>query len=83
MTSGDFFMKGKPLGEAERPQNTKIARHEETACQVYGNCLAGAQCFPLCHASCLMWRSVSLNPACAALWFFVRYLNKFRKTMRD
>jgi hypothetical protein len=56
-------MKGKPLGGAENAQNTKITRHEETACQVYGNCLAGARCFPLCHASCLMWRSVSRKAA--------------------
>jgi hypothetical protein len=29
-------MKGKPLGVAENPENTKNARHEETASQVYG-----------------------------------------------
>jgi hypothetical protein len=29
-------MKGEPLGEAESAQNTKIARHEETRRQVYG-----------------------------------------------
>jgi hypothetical protein len=36
MTSGDFFMKGKPLGEAEKAQNTKIACHVETRRQDCG-----------------------------------------------
>jgi hypothetical protein len=36
MASGDFFMKGKPLGEAEKAQNTKIACHVETRRQDCG-----------------------------------------------
>jgi len=36
MANGDFFMKGKPLGEAEKIQNTKNASHVETRRQDCG-----------------------------------------------